>query len=538
MERIREIPVERIVDFEVEKIVIIPQEEIETRYVEVEKRRDVPIQRIIENQIGALRAITQVHEQYVEVNVTELADFKRKHPVIHQILETDVRIHEQHKVVEVPRYETNIIKNVINVPVYKFHEQIEEVIIPKEIVITNEVPTYAHNQSNTVIRVAVENRVDRPYDVIHETPVFRENVILNTIHQTNEVIVDEPFTTQVHHDVAEFGVTGQEHTVVNLVPINTFSIHTENRQMRVPYFTGVPLNEVGLTAFNVAAGAPVNKPVGINLQEVEHVVTTERPQAQQIAIAIRVPRIQRVEIDNVIEVEVPCEITIEQPVAIEKIIEVAVEKVIEEAEYVEQVVEISVPYDVIVEREVEVIKKVVIDRPVEKIIEVPVLTIIQTPVVDQQFFETDINVTTVEITPVEGGEVDLGFFEVNNEELAARIIEMKEEINSVIGENRSLQTQYRTTAFNPRSIIAVNESIKRISIQTAALHELENRQHILEQDTSRLQDILASGQIQHSYNVSYTVPHPQTVALGAELQKLVEENNRLVSSIRLRSKQR
>jgi len=347
-----------------------------------------------------------------------------------------------------------------------------------------------------------------------------------------EVIVDRPFNVEVTQEFASFNVGDQGHVVTNLIPRDVYTVDKVLKQVTVPFVTPVPLHEVGVQAFQVQTGAPQRRQHEVRSMDVEYSLTKERPVPQMQAVTVRVPKFNRVAIDNFIEVEVPCNITTEQPIAVEKIVEVAVETTIEQAKYVEEIVEVPVPFDVIIEREIEVIREEIVNVPVKKAVEVPVNITIEEPQENRQYFEVDINVDTVEVEPVEGGLIEQGKIEVTNEELAARISQMKQECQHLTQAVSTLRSQSAQYTIDTQAITKLNLAIKQVATQSAVLHELEARKHILEQDIERLQGILSSGQIQASYSVSYTVPHPDMERLSAELKRLVEENRKMVQEIK------
>ena len=328
IERIKEIPIEKIVEFEVEKIVHVPRIEYEEQIVEVERIVDVPVYEIIEDEVAVLNCHSTGNEKVVEVNVAELHDFK-KHNHVDQVLETDVRLHTQKKIVEVPEYQVNLIRNVVNVPVYRFHEVIEKTTVPSHVLIEDEIPTYHHDEKTHTREVQVEKPVHQNYSVEHEVARYHHEEVRKEVQTTNTIVKEIPYTTTYEDEAPVYDVHQKEHTVTNIVPVDRFSIHTEEKHVDVPFTTHVPLHEVHCRHREVRVGEPVKVPARIETQDIEYDVVKHRPVPQHQHIPILVPSCRRHEDENIIQVEVPVEVVMEVPVAVEKTVEVEVIKKIE-----------------------------------------------------------------------------------------------------------------------------------------------------------------------------------------------------------------
>jgi len=536
VEKVKEVPVERVVEFDVQKTVKVPVEQVVEQEVHVEKIIDIPIQRINEHQVAQMRTIDQVHENHITLHVNELAEFRRKQAV-HQVLPTDVRVTREAIYNQVPQFSVGRIDNQIDAPQYKLVADIKKVEIPQEIIVTNEVPQFDIEPKNNIVRVPVENVVERHYDIVHDKPVFDHNTITKTVTKVNEVIVEEPYTVERVNDAPNFYFNEEAHTVINKVPVNKYKFQNIKKEVIVPYVTPVQLPEVQVQGAQIKVQQPQQGRVQVDTQEIVYNLTKERPVPQNNQIRVRVPQFNRIAIDNVVEVQVPCHITHEQPVAVEKIVEVPVTRTVEQPEYIEQTVEIEVPVDVIIEREIEVLKQRYVDVPVDKTFEVPVKITQERPQENRQEIHVDINVNKTVYNPVRGGVVGQGKHEVVSEELAHKIEEMRQQVAQLSEQNKHLQAEFGRLGWDRRGVQVVNEAIKKVAQQSAALHELENRKNLVEQDIQRLQQILSSGQIQATHSISYTVPHPDTQRLAQELQRLADENRRLVQQIKQKAQQ-
>ena len=386
VEKIEEIPVEKIIEYNVEKEIKVPQVEVVEEIKEVEKIIKVPILDTVIDEVPKLSSDDQVHEEFAEVALNELAQLKRTRPV-HEVLETDVRVTHQKKINEVADYQVNMVQNLVNIPIYHFQEEIQEVLVPKETVFEDEVETFVHNEENHTNIIKQDNPVEQIIVVENEVPAFTHGDEAHDIQEKNVVTQDYHYTTTIEDEEPAFTHAADEHVINNVVAVDRFQLSTENKTVVAPYETPVPLQEVTEQRQVFEVGKPVKVPAQRKVQDIEYNLTQTQPQPENRQITIRVPQARRVDNESVIQVPVPMNVIVEQPQVTEKLVDVEVVTKVEQAEYTYNETKIPMTFDVIINRKYEVIKEVPVEVKVPKQIEVPTRIVTQNPVENMEHFE-------------------------------------------------------------------------------------------------------------------------------------------------------
>jgi hypothetical protein len=94
-----------------------------------------------------------------------------------QRLSTEVRIHEQDKIVERPVYLENIVERILDIPVDRIIEVPFERIVEVPVEHLVERPVYIDNIIEQVVQIPVEKIVEKPVEHIVERPVYYDNII-------------------------------------------------------------------------------------------------------------------------------------------------------------------------------------------------------------------------------------------------------------------------------------------------------------------------------------------------------------------------
>lgn len=331
-----EVPVERVVEVEVEKRVEVPVD----RIVEVEKIVEVPVDRIVE-------VIKEV-EKRVEVPVEVIKEIEKLVEVEKRVEVPVDRIVEVEKRVEVPVEVIKEVEKLVEVPVETVREVVKEVPVEVPVDRIVEVPVDRHVEVPVDRIVEVEKRVEVPVEVIKEVekivevPVDRIVEVEKRIEVPVETIrtVEVEKRVEVPVDVERRVEVPVEKVVERIVEVPVEVIKTvEVEKIKT---VEVPVEKI--------VERVVEKPVEV-LRDVER------------RVEVPVDRIVEVPVDRIVEVEKRVEVPVEVIKEIEKIVEVPVETIREVVK--------EVPVEVSVDRIVEVIKEV------EKLVEVPVDRIVE-----------------------------------------------------------------------------------------------------------------------------------------------------------------
>jgi len=345
------------------------------------------------------------------------------------------------------------------------------------------------------------------------------------------VYKNQEYETRVNVDVEVLVPTYTAKRIQKKVEIEVL------KTVEVPVFTDiiVPLDEVRGVPLKLTQEKPQAVEV-VEFAEIEYLVHREQPVAQEEVIEVQVPRFTKQM--NVTEFERPVKVTriIEEAVAVETEVHVEVENKIERPIY-EVVEEIR---NVIVDREVieyyDVIKENIIVVEREEDFEVVVKTREQKPIENYQTLEEKVAVDRNVIEPVQGREINEGAREINDEVLAVRIVENRENMSALAQQNQQLKVELRNLEVNASAIGTheYNTLMRQLAELRAQRSELHSRISIMMKDTDRL--------IQTSYSkatvssINYTTIAPEVWELRRKLEALLSENRTLVSRARVESR--
>jgi len=521
VEKIVEVPIERIVEIPIEKVIEVP--------VEYERRVEVPYERIVEKQVNDYQDNLIYHDNYVDCDINNLHMYPNA-----EILPTEVRIHEQERIVENPIYVDNIIERIVDVPIDKIIEVPVQRIVEKPVEHIVERPVYIDNIIERIVEIPVEKVIEKPVEHIVEVPVYYDNIIEKPvpIEKIVEQIIEVPVEHIVEQPVYVDNIIEKRYDNIIENPVAVENII----EIPLPQYINheVPVESVNAQPSQIIVDNPV--PVErIKRVPVEYIVHKENPVAVENLIEIQVPNFNQNTHENIINKEVLIERVVERPVPIEKIIEVIVERKIENPIYIEKIIEIPRQIDTVIEQKYDVIVQNIIEVEVEKIIKVPVKTYTAQPVERRNHFEEEIIVNTTVIVPVEGTETQTDH-EVNDADLDARIHNNRNAMDTLVNQNNNLKGDLA----NIEDILRQNPSAQYNQFATANANlraqksELESRLNIVQKDKDRL---IRDSHSRTVTNIAYNVVDPNLGNLTHELQALLAENQSLISQVQVAPQQ-
>ena len=300
-----EVPVEKIMEVEkivmVEKRVEVPVE----RIVEVERRVEVPVERIVEVEkrvevpveVEKIVYIPQVIEIEKIVNVEKIVE-------VEKIIE---------RIVEVPKIEERIVEveRIVKVPVTVEVERIVEKLIEVPVSVEKhvEVPKIVEVPVERTITVEVERIVERVVEKRVEIPVEVERIVERVVEKRVEIPVE---VEKVVQKIIEVPVERIVERRVE-VPVEVEKIVEVIVDRVVERIVEVPVDRIIERRIEVEVEKTVDRIVEVQVERIVEnrvEVPVERIVEKRIEIPVEVERIVEVTVERVVErfIEVPVEI--------------------------------------------------------------------------------------------------------------------------------------------------------------------------------------------------------------------------------------
>jgi hypothetical protein len=479
IEKYVEVPVERVVETEVEVVREELREFVVEKEVEYERVIEIPVEKYVEVPIDIVREV----EVKVPVMVDRVIDRTILKPIETRVLENPVYVERPvvqdryvDKVVEVPvdRVVERVQERVVNKDVYRE----VEVVIPVDKYVDRTVERPVDVYMDKVITrevevpVYVDKYVDRPYEVVREqvrqvpVEVVRENRVTIAVDRVVEIpverVVEVPVRQETRREVVYESVveTPVFDTAVVDVPVPVYI----DRPVPVVGDIEQPIERVVDRIVEVPFGRVIERPViqEINVDIFRITEVPSQVRETTVDIPVGTERYVEVPIEEVIERPITIQKIIERPVIIPRYIDRFVDKVVDVR------VEVVVPKCIEVPRTIEHDKLVDITTRVQRVHfnqraqSVPIGTVLKRSVISavqkQRFYESSVQLANVV---------------VENEKLKAEMQSLRERSRSVphlggVGASVQENERLRRVIFELEQSLRVKEE-ERMRLRSTAV---------------------------------------------------------------------
>jgi hypothetical protein len=449
-----------------------------------------------------------------------------------EFLPKEVRYINQDHTVERPVYVDNVVEKIVQVPVERIIENIVEKVIdvPMERVI--ERPVYIDNIVHKQVEIPVHKTVEVHVEKVVEVPVHVDNIIERPV--PIERIVERKIEIPVERiiDVPIY-VDNIIHKQIDIVKEVEIPIQEERNVENIVERRdeAIAINEYLERPYERVYERPV-KVGGSQTVSVDFIIEKNIFVPRENVFEIAVPQINARQVDREIVKHVNIERIVERPVAVERPVEVLLRRYIEMPKFTENVVEKEVPIEATIERIIERLIEKKVEVPVEKIIEVPVTIHVERGQINERVTEEIVEREAVVIQAVQGSTQEGGVVEIEDQQIEAEIRKNQAETQRLQSETSRWSQEiisFRTQASQITSVGFGRLEEEYLNLKSR-ISELESRHNVIDQDTQRL--LRKSQTTQQRVSVAAVVEDPQVEVLRRELKELINENRRLVGTIK------
>lgn len=522
IETVIEKPIEKTIEIPIEQVYEVPVERVIERPVEIKRTLEVPYERIVQVPYEVTRDNITYHEHVIDLDEREVGRYQNAY-----VMPTSVQYQYVDKIREVPVYHENMIEQtqyierprIIEVPVERV------VHVPRQTIIERPFPV--EREIVHELTVPVYNEIIQPIDYIIEQPIYIENIIERpvAVERLKEIEVEVPIEHIIERPVFIENIIQKPVEVTVAVPVAQEQVVEVPREqlhvteMPVVQFREIPVERV------VKKSVPRIRQVQVPV-DIETPVTTFKD--REVEIEHKVQRMVAVPVEVVVERPVTIERIVEKPRFVDKEIKVEKEVVTENVKTVEKIVEKPVPFDVVLEKQVEVIVEKEVQVPVEKRIEVPLTVKVERPVFREVVTEEP---RYYEKNDVEFNEVfeELEIPEVEDEGIKEEIKERRADLMNEQSKNEklraelnSLQREYHSIREFPQAEVHENARLKgEFSAAATRLRSMEKQR----------EDLVRRSQSRKRVTETQLRKDPRYTSLRSQLKTLVAENNMIVEKI-------